>query len=407
MSPPRPISPPSAAGPRHARHRRIGAGLALALALALSGTACGGPGGTAFGRGKDDGKAGDDVEQPTPVVTAVIKAGAIEDALQAASTIEAERAITVHAESTGRIVHLDLEEGDEVKEGALVARIKYDAQASSLDRASTSLDKARADLETVRRLYEQRVASKDELDAAELALKTAQLDVSDRRREIRNTKVMSPLTGTITERFVSQGAFVTSGAQLLSITDFQSLVARVFVPEKELDRIAVGQPAQIVGKAARNRAGVGKIERIAPIVDAATGTVKVTVALPPELAGGEAGFLPGMYAEVTLTTERKDRAVLVPKEALVWDEEQAYVFVLEGDRVKRQAVELGLRDADNAEVLSGVALGAEIVSVGHAGLKDGALVRRVDRNGNTVESGADAEGVDLADRTAAAPAEGA
>ena len=372
---------------------------ALLVAATLS-SACGGPGGTAFGRGPEDEKKDDDTEQPTPVVTAIVKAGAIEDALQAASTIEAERAITVHAESTGRIVHLDLEEGDEVPKGALIARIKYDAQAASLDRASTSLDKARADLDTVTRLYEQRVASKDELEAAELAHKTAQLDVDDRRREIRNTKVLAPLAGTVTERFVSQGAFVTSGAQLLSITDFQSLVARVYVPEKELDRIAVGQPAQVAGKAAKNRAGEGKIERIAPIVDAATGTVKVTVALPPELAGGESGFLPGMYAEVTLTTERKERATLVPKEALVWDEEQAYVFVVEGERVRRQAVELGLRDAAHAEVASGIAVGAEIVSVGHAGLKDGALVRRVDRNGNAVDAPVDeTAAVDLADRS--------
>jgi membrane fusion protein (multidrug efflux system) len=128
--------------------------------------------------------------------------------------------------------------------------------------------------------------------------------------------------------------------------------------------------------------------------------VKVTVALPPELAGGEAGFLPGMYAEVTLTTERKDRATLVPKEALVWDEEQAYVFVLEGERVRRQAVALGLRDAAHAEVVSGLAPGAEIVSVGHAGLKEGALVRRVDRNGNAVDApAADAGAVDIADRS--------
>jgi membrane fusion protein (multidrug efflux system) len=381
------------------RSRSVPARALGLLVVAALGIGCGGPGGTAFGRGPAEDED-DEVEQPTPVVTAIVKAGPIEDALQAASTIEAERAITVHAESTGRIVHLDLEEGDTVDKGTLIARIKYDAQAASLDRASTSLDKARTDLDTVRRLYEQRVASKDELDAAELTFKTAQLDVGDRQREIRNTKVLAPLGGTVTERFVSQGAFVTSGAQLLSITDFKSLVARVYVPEKELDRIAVGQPAQVVGKAAKGRAGEGKIERIAPVVDAATGTVKVTVALPPELAGGEAGFLPGMYAEVTLTTERKDRATLVPKEALVWDEEQAYVFVLEGERVRRQAVALGLRDAAHAEVVSGLAPGAEIVSVGHAGLKEGALVRRVDRNGNAVDApAADAGAVDIADRS--------
>jgi hypothetical protein len=68
--------------------------------------------------------------------------------------------------------------------------------------------------------------------------------------------------------------------------------------------------------------------------------------------------------------------------------------------VRRQAVALGLRDAAHAEVVSGLAPGAEIVSVGHAGLKEGALVRRVDRNGNAVDAPADDAGaVDIADRS--------
>ena len=378
----------------------------LAALVSLSTAACGGPSGTAFGRGKDD-KGEEAQAEPTPVVTGLVKAGPIEAQLVAASTIEAEQQVTVHAESTGRILKLAVEEGDEVEEAQLLARIKYDQQAAGLDRASTSLDQAQADLDTVKEQFALRVASKDELQAAQRAYDLAKLDIADRRRDIRNTKVTAPLTGKVVERFVSEGAFVTSGAQLVTIVDFSTLVARVFVPEKELDRIAVGQDAEIVGKAATGRRGTGKILRIAPVVDAATGTVKVTVALPPELAGTSEGFLPGMYAEVTLTTERRERATLVAKEALVWDEEQAFVFVADGDTVKRQPVKLGLRDAEFAEVLEGVEVGTEVVAVGHAGLKDGAPIRRVDRNGKPIEASAATPGSDLAERGDPAASEGA
>src|SRR5690606_34680812 len=112
----------------------------------------------------------------------------------------------------------------------------------------------------------------------------------------------------------------------------KTLVARVYVPEKELDRVREGQAAQIMGKAAKDRQGTGFVQRIAPVVDPTTGTVKLTIALPEELVGGERGFLPGMYAEVTLTTAERERAVLVPKEALIHDDDQAFVFVIEGDR---------------------------------------------------------------------------
>lgn len=377
--------------------RRIAASV-LVGALALTGC-------SRFGQADDE--KGDEEEQATPVVVGTVQGGPIEASIVASSTIEAERQVTVHAESTGRIVRLLVEEGDEVKQGQLIARIKYDAQAAGLDRAATSLDKAKRDLETLEKLHAKAVVSKEELDAARLTYEQALLDVRDRRREVRNTKVQAPFAGTVTERFVDQGAFVTSGAQLISITDFSTLVARVYVPEKELDRIAEKQPAQVVGKAARGRRGTGVIERIAPIVDPTTGTVKVTVALPEELVGQDnGGFLPGMYAEVTLTTENRERATLVPKQALIRDDAQAYVFTVQGDRVSRIQVELGLEDDEHAEVLEGLKIGDEVVVSGQAGLKDGALIKRVDPAGEDVEP-TESSGVGLANRGERAPSEGA
>lgn len=357
---------------------------ACALVGALCTVSACGPMGQADAsdRGADEG----DEEIATPVVTGRVGRGEISAQIRATSTIEAERMVTVHAESTGRITALGIEEGDVVKEGQVLARVRQDLQRSGLDRASTSLAKAERDLEIVRKLQASGAVSQAELDQAELAYDTATIDVRDRKRDVGNTRVVAPFSGTITQRFVSEGAFVSTGAQLLSVVDFDTLVARVFVPEKELDRLRVGQDAEVAGKAAQGRKGTGKLVRIAPVVDATTGTVKITIALPPALVGGEAGFLPGMYAEVTLITETRPRATLVPKPALVYDEEVPYLFVVDGERVKRVKVELGLTDRDHAEVVSGIDAGQEIVLAGHAGLKDGGLIARVDENGKPVEA---------------------
>ncbi len=344
-------------------------------------------------------------EQATPVVVIPVGVGDIDASISVSSTIEAERHVTVHAEATGRIVQLLIEEGAAVKEGQLLARIKYDAQSSLLERAATSLEKAESDYDRIKALYDQGAASREELDNAAIVVRNAKLDRQDRNRDVRNTRVKAPFSGTLTERVVSEGGFVSSGQQLFSITDFDTLVARVYVPEKELDRIRVGQAAQVVGKAARGRKGVGNVERIAPIVDAATGTVKVTVSLPAELSGDQ-GFLPGMYAEVTLTTETRKNVTLVPKPALVRDEDQTYVFVIDGDRAQRRALEIGLGDEDNVEVMSGLEPGDSIIVAGQAGLKDGALVKVVDPTGHAVPGGAEApaamgEGVAKAEKQGA------
>ncbi len=356
-------------------------------------------------RAARDGKGGEkkeEVQEPTPVVVGVVERGSIVSTISTASTIEAERQVTIHAESTGRLVDLTVEEGDTVKKGQIIARIRFDAQANSLVRANTSLDKARVDFNRAERLYNDRVIGEEEFLRARNALEVAELDLSDRSREMRNTKVTAPFDGTITQRKVTAGSFVNNGAELLTIVDFGTLVARVFVPEKQLDRIQVGQSAEVVGKAARGRRGEGKVLRIAPTIDASTGTVKVTVSMPPAATAAQS-FLPGMYAEVTLTTDSRSDVLLVPKSAVVRDEEQTYLFTLQGDAStgftgKRVRVETGLTDPERIEIVKGLGAGEPVILAGQTGLKDGAKVVRVDAQGKPL---------DAAPAAPAAPAAGA
>lgn len=340
--------------------------------------------------GKEGEKKDEQKEQPTPVVVGVVERGSIVSTISTASTIEAERQVTIHAESTGRLVDLTVEEGDQVKKGQIIARIRFDAQSNSLVRANTSLEKARIDFKRAEDLFNQKVIGEEEYLKARNALDVAELDLSDRSREMRNTKVTAPFDGTITQRKVTAGAFVNNGAELLTIVDFSTLVARVFVPEKQLDRVQVGQAAEVVGKAAKGRRGEGKVLRIAPTIDASTGTVKVTVAMPPAPSATQ-GFLPGMYAEVTLTTDSRSDVLLVPKSAVVRDEEQTYLFTLQGDATagftgKKVRVETGLTDPERIEIVKGLGAGEPVILAGQTGLKDGAKVVRVDNQGKPIDA---------------------
>lgn len=355
----------------------------IVMASLLNG-GCGGPGGPG-GPGMGGAEAGDEAaeEQATPVLVTTVERGTIRGQLRAASTIEAELQVTVHAESTGRLTSLTLQEGDEIALDDVIARIRRDAQSIGFERAETSVADAEREFARVEKLYQQGYASQADYDSAKSTVDKARLDKRDRGRDLSNTVIKAPMAGIVTQRFVDPGAFVTNGAQVVEITDFSSLVARVYVPEKELDRLAVGQLAEIVGKAAADRKGTGTIKRIAPVVDATTGTVKVTVGLPETLAGAK-GFMPGMYAEVTMTTEVRENVPLVPKPALVREDELTFVFVAEGDRAKKVRIELGLADDDFVEIKSGIEPGARIIVAGQSGLKDGGLITEVDAKGNPI-----------------------
>ena len=172
---------------------------------------------------------------------------------------------------------------------------------------------------------------------------------------------------------INVGDQITVNQHLFDIIDFDSIVARVYVPEKELARLRVGQQARITAEAAGARQHRGEIDRLAPRVDPRSGTVKVTVAIPPS-----EGLLPGMYVTVELITEVHDDAVLVPKKALVYDAEQLFVFRLKEDSsVERLLIQAALEDRDNIEPAGVLQAGDQVVIAGQASLKDGSQVRIV------------------------------
>jgi len=116
---------------------------------------------------------------------------------------------------------------------------------------------------------------------------------------------------------------------------------------------------------------VAGVDRISPIVDPRSGTVKVTLAV-----GAQPGLRPGLYVDVDLVTAKHPEAVLVPKQAVVYDADQMFVYRLgEERRVERVFVEPLLADKSNVEPRDGLFMGDQVVIAGQAGLKDNALVR--------------------------------
>jgi membrane fusion protein (multidrug efflux system) len=114
----------------------------------------------------------------------------------------------------------------------------------------------------------------------------------------------------------------------------------------------------------------GRVERISPIVDQASGTVKVTVAMEPR-----AGFRPGSFVRVEIRTDTKNDAIVIPKRALVEEDGQNYVYIASNDSAKRTKVELGYIREGNVEIRSGVAAGQRVVVAGQGALKEGGKIK--------------------------------
>ncbi len=360
--------------------------LVLALAVASVGlVGCGNrsdasESGGLFGK-KDDKET---EEQAVPVDIATLEVGEIESILRFSTNLEAEKEVKVYSQAARRVRELRVEEGRRVSKGDLLLRLQDDEQRTALAKVQSQLDKASREYDRQKRLYSQEMISEQAFNDSTYELEQLELALDEAQRALSYTEVRAPISGMITSRLVNLGDHVTVNQPLFDLVDFDSIVARVYVPEKDFQRLTRGLEARITTPALGGETFAGKVERLAPIVDPKSGTVKVTIDVPTR----RTALRPGMYVDVELVTAVHAQALLVPKRALVYDNDQVLLYKMVGtDRVARTLIKPVLEDKEFVEIVAGLAVGDQVVIAGQAGLKDGALVRLA---GTKVEEEVDA-----------------
>lgn len=313
-------------------------------------------------------------DEAIPVEVAPLEPGEIEAVLRFSTNLEAEESVQIFAEAAQVVEELRVEEGSRVSKGQLLLRLEDDELATALAKVEAQHAKAKREYERQQRLYDQELVSEQALNDSTYELERLELELKEARLALEHTEVRAPITGTVTLRNVGVGDYVTVNQHLFNLVDMDSIVARVFVPEKQLARLSPGQSVRVTSPALGGDPSRGRVDRIAPVVDPASGTVKVTVALPRQ-----ASLRPGMYVDVELVTETESQALLIPKRALVYDDDQAFVYRIEGEGdatvARRIPIETRLEDKYHVTPVDGLEAGDRLVMAGQAGLKDGAKVR--------------------------------
>ncbi len=149
------------------------------------------------------------------------------------------------------------------------------------------------------------------------------------------------------------------------------MIARVYVPGKYLADVVVGQRAEVESHFLQGRSFEGQVKRISPVVDPNSGTFKVTVGLGDEWRD----LRPGVFVNVRIVTDTHRNAVLLPKQAVVYDGGERYVFVVADSTATRVKLDAGFEDNHYVEALSLIAPRVPIIVVGQNGLRDSSLVK--------------------------------
>jgi len=361
---------------------------ALAVAVSLLGLAGCQPAGDASGTAAS-AEATEDEEESAPVPVEVD--GAERDDVVAVYTgtaaLETDEDAMVVAKVSGEVERISVEEGDTVKAGQVLARLDGDRLRLEMERARANLAKLEQEYKRNTQLKERGLVSatafediKYEMDALRAAFNLARLEVS-------YTEIKAPVDGVVAQRFIKVGNTLSVNDPVFHITGLDPLIAYLHVPEKEFRKLAAGQSAEVRVDAIPDKAFPGVIERISPVVDPETGTFKVTL----NVTDASRRLKPGMFGRFNVIYDRRENTLLVPRVAMVDDESEQALFVVEDGKAVRRPVQTGYPRGDQIEIVEGLDGSEEIIVVGQSGLKDGMDVEVIRRaNEQTVAETPDA-----------------
>ncbi|MCH8288666.1 MAG: efflux RND transporter periplasmic adaptor subunit [Candidatus Marinimicrobia bacterium] len=317
-------------------------------------------------------KKKDDLDS-VPVETIAVWRGEISSYILLSSTIETEQYVDVYPYLTGIVSKLLAEEGDDLKKGDPLLMLDAEEYQLAEAKARTQLESLQSEFNRIQIQFDKDLLSKEEYYKAKLNLDQLLISWKEANLSLSRTTVRAPINGVVSLRKVRQGDRVTSSTHLFSMVNLQDIIATVHVPEKELATIKKGQLTYVSSDYLTDKRFVGYVKRISPVVNPNTGTFKVTIGLDAD----HEGLRPGMFVNTFIVTMTNEDALLLDKDAIVYEGDKRFVYVVRNSLAHRIRVEVGFEDASLVEIISGVNDSDKVIIVGQNGLRDKTKVKVV------------------------------
>lgn len=353
-------------------------------------------GGRGRGSGGFGGFGGGGLRLPMTVEVAPVSHADLSEQITVVGNLIGEATVDAAPKINGRLQSVAVKLGDRVTRGQQLARIEDSEITEQVKQSEAALEVAKAtvrqreadlrfsntNLERTQNLAERQLVSRQMLDdaesrqqaaAAQLDLARAQLAQSQARVDelkinLSETIITSPVTGFVGKRSLDPGAWVTPNTALISVVDISTVRLVANVVERDLRRVTQGMAAGVGVDAYPGERFVGRVARVAPVLDPATRTAQIEVEIP----NPQGRLKPGMYAKVEFTVEQHDNALVVPSNAVVDYNGQRGVFIPDEENIARfQAIKTGIEQPDLVEVAGGLKEGDRVVTTGAAALRDG------------------------------------
>ena len=285
-------------------------------------------------------------------------------------TFEAVRQNTIGSDANGKIIKLNVEEGDKVSQGQIIAKVDDEMLQLQLQNAEVSIEGQKNDDGRYSNLAKENAVSGVQVEKTKLGLRSAEIQKRQIQKQLKSTNITAPFSGVITKKMVDLGSVIGAGSPLVEITDISSLKLTVSVPERDILKFKLNQEVSVSADIYGKRMFDGKVTNVSVQADKSHNfKVQITV------KNAQQELMAGMYGSVSLSNSKSITALSIPRKALVGSSKNPQVYVIKNGKSILTSFNAGTSDGEFIEVVDGLSKSDQIIIKGQVNLQNNSNVK--------------------------------
>jgi membrane fusion protein (multidrug efflux system) len=308
----------------------------------------------------------------TKVTVAPINLQEREDILNYSGTIEADNTVSLGFSIPGRVLSVNVQEGQHVKKGQLMATIETQDYQNAFVIAKAVYDQAADNFKRLNELYQKNSLPERDFISAKSAMAQARANRDMSSKKVADTRLYAPFTGILTEKLIESGASAAPGVPAFTLVKTDQVYARVSVTESEIANLSLGVNA-FIDVPVLDKKLEGKVNIINPKAENTSKTYAVKI----RLNNSDGKLLPGMIANILIKTGRKQNTILIPTQSIVRDPDNiTYVFIAKDNNtaIRKRITTSSITGMNEVIVTSGINPGDKLIISGQTQLEDGSQI---------------------------------
>ncbi len=306
---------------------------------------------------------------PSTVKVEIVQASNFDVLVFATGTLVANQEVALTTETAGKIVQLNLQEGEQVNKGQLLLKLNDADLQAQLSKLKTRLKEFQSRDTRQKALLDKGAISQEEYELFETEKQGVTADMDLVNAQIGKTEIRAPFSGRVGLRYVSLGAFVNQNANIAQLVNAEPMLVDFAVPERYASMVSQGT---LILLTVENQSDTfkAKVIAVSPSIEANSRTLK----LRARLEGGHSTLVPGAFARVELRLRQLEDALLIPTRSVVPELKAKKVFLIKNGLVTPTYIETKERTANRIRVSSGLQAGDTLITAGILKVRPGQQV---------------------------------